>query len=199
MPVVRIPFPPLCYFFLTPSPDCEKLYSYWRREVKTKSGFLCAKRGKGFNHYWAIERYPSSLQMSAHQVTNMAHRITFNEDYKIIESEIYGEVAVNDITKMFNEMVDYSLKYESYLWLYDVNKAKRGISLVEVYYVPRKLDEILERLGSKKYAVKEAIVTNIDTEYFEFTETVSRNIGHRLKIFNDTDAARKWLIGKKDP
>ncbi len=129
----------------------------------------------------------------------MAHRITFNEDYKIIESEIYGEVAVNDITKMFNEMVDYSLKYESYLWLYDVNKAKRGISLVEVYYVPRKLDEILERLGSKKYAVKEAIVTNIDTEYFEFTETVSRNIGHRLKIFNDTDAARKWLIGKKDP
>jgi hypothetical protein len=48
----------------------------------------------------------------------MPHRITFNESYKIIESEMYGEIVVDDIIKMFNDMVDYSLKYESYLWLH---------------------------------------------------------------------------------
>jgi hypothetical protein len=43
-----------------------------------------------------------------------------------------------------------------------------------------------------------AIVTNTDVKDFEFVETVARNVGHKLKIFNDTDAARKWLTGKKD-
>lgn len=127
----------------------------------------------------------------------MAYRITFNKDHKIIESEIYGEVVVNDVIKMSNDMVDYSLEYNSYLWLYDFHGTKR-INLIDIYYMPRQLDEILKRLGREKHAIKMAIVTNTDVKDFEFVETVARNVGHKLKIFDDTDAARKWLIGEKD-
>jgi hypothetical protein len=68
----------------------------------------------------------------------MAYKITFNEDYKTIESEIYGEVVVNDVIKMSNDMADYSLKYNSYLWLYDFHGTKRKINLIDIYYLPRR-------------------------------------------------------------
>jgi hypothetical protein len=75
--------------------------------------------------------------------------------------------------------------------LNDMRAAKIEISMVEAFQSPA----IMDKSGSTR-TMRRALVVASDFNKAEFIETVTRNRGHDLMVFNDIEKARQWWLSK---
>lgn len=75
--------------------------------------------------------------------------------------------------------------------LNDMSSARIQISIVDVFQSPA----IMDNSGITRIT-KRALVVPPDFDKSEFLETVTRNRGHDLMVFNDIEKAKQWLLSK---
>jgi hypothetical protein len=71
-----------------------------------------------------------------------------------------------------------------------------SLSTMEIYDLPKIIQEIASDLETQMYRFKRALVNSEGIDDFAFYETVSRNQGQNVTLFRDVDEARRWLLGK---
>jgi len=79
--------------------------------------------------------------------------------------------------------------------LYDVRQSRTKVPIVEWFQLPRNLEVFMD---TKKRRVKAAVLISPDdaVDKYSFYETVTTNLGIKLKIFFDEDDAIEWLCKK---
>lgn len=123
----------------------------------------------------------------------MAHKTIFNVETGIIETKYQGIVAFNEVKEVVSESTTLSKESKCYLWLADFSEATLNLSTMEIYDLPKLILEAGTLLNIAAFHIKRAIVIIRDKANYEFAETVSKNRGQNIDLFDDIGNARKWL------
>jgi len=75
--------------------------------------------------------------------------------------------------------------------LNDMSAATINISFLEIFGSPEIMDN-----SKVPRSAKRALIVPPDFNNAYFLETVSRNRGHDMMVFNDRGKAKKWLFGQ---
>lgn len=115
----------------------------------------------------------------------------------IIAGNITGEVNGQLLKEYSVETKNLCQQYNCHLILTDYRNASFSFSVVDIYRLPEKHNELLNSLGLNIHAVKRASVFNQNTaEMAKFFEDVAVNRGQRFKAFSDKEKALEWLLNE---
>lgn len=109
-----------------------------------------------------------------------------------------GEITQSEGEKIITAARTTAAEY-GYSVLYDVRQSRTNIPIIEWFQLPRNLQVFKDE---KMRGVKAAVLISRDddeVDKYKFYETVTDNLGIRLKIFFDEAQALKWLDGKPSP
>ena len=122
-------------------------------------------------------------------MSNKQYEITRDDEHYIMRINVHGVLA-KDIGEKVIAQGRTKAAENQYNILCDVRQAKIKAAFTDWYYLPRKLD-----IYSKTKAVKTAILVTPgqQEEEYSFFETVTHNLGIRVKIFTRGKDALKWL------
>ncbi len=126
----------------------------------------------------------------------MPYNITYNEEHKIIESVFTGTVNIEDLIDLMKSETDLSLRHDCYLSLIDFTRAKIDIDTMTIYNIPNLIEQIARPLGENKHKTRWAMLANKSDVNLAFIEIVTQHRGLKLQLFNSTDIAMLWLLGK---
>ena len=124
----------------------------------------------------------------------MPHKVTYNSETHIVESEIYGILSLDEAIELIENIGQACAKNNCPLCLSDYRGATLNLSTIELYDIPKKLTNILDSLGLSAHKIKRAIVVPENLKDFRFYETVTLNTGQRIKMFQDISEAQNWLL-----
>lgn len=124
----------------------------------------------------------------------MEAKTEYIEDLKIIETNLTGDVHFNDVVSFLYEVIELAVLHKCYSWLVNYQSSSFKMSTLEIYELPRKIWNMMEVLGENKYSVKRAIVNTRDKSDLLFLETTAKNTGQNLRIFENIDEAKKWIV-----
>jgi hypothetical protein len=101
-----------------------------------------------------------------------------------VEGQVTPELAI----EMMVEMLDIAAKHESSKFLVDLRGTTLLSATIDTFELPG-------RLAKVGFAPEHrlAIVYSSDESDHRFLETVSRNRGLQIKVFEDFDEAENWL------
>jgi len=122
----------------------------------------------------------------------MPTEIQYLEDKKIVSIKQSGKISAAEMRKTAMEAQKLAIENGTNLVLSDNTEMVTDARTTDLFNLPR----LYEELGVSKSS-KIAIVMNIVSgrkDYYQFYETVCRNVGYDVKLFNDTEAAEKWLL-----
>ncbi len=109
----------------------------------------------------------------------------------ILEIIIKGEIEINTVEKLQNEVFDIEKSTNSKSVIIDVRGIKGRFGPTEAYFRVR-------NYPSEQWGLDVAVVDLEENESFEsFHEITANNVGLSLKCFTDTDAARAWLRSRQ--
>jgi hypothetical protein len=80
------------------------------------------------------------------------------------------------------------------LCLSDYRDATFELSTLEIYDIPYVLSYIVTSEGLRPSQFKRAIVVVKSFHDYHFFETVTLNAGQNIRLFPDTEEAKKWLL-----
>ncbi len=129
--------------------------------------------------------------------TAMAYKVTYNADEDCVHARIEGAVDLAMAHRYAREVIKQLSAHHCLRLLNDMRQASVHLSTVDIYELPAWIDE-----RGVNRACKRALVVAQDFSEYKFFETVSRNHGHLLEvfadsnttgIFRDTTKAREWL------
>lgn len=126
----------------------------------------------------------------------MPYTIAYNTAAHIIELSFQGGITVSDAREMVNDVLELATKHKCSLLLNDFRDAEISASTVEIYEFPLTVAEGFVSAGGNPAGFKRALVVAKGLEDFHFFETVSINRGQDVKLFNNLDEARKWLLNR---
>lgn len=110
---------------------------------------------------------------------------------KVIFIKFTGKVTLKILEDSFKACLDMSSKSGVNRYLVDHTELQPSLSAVEVYEIPKIYDQLyLEK--SSRIAVIASKNPNL-RENTKFFETVSRNRGYMVRLFDDRQSSLKWL------
>lgn len=124
----------------------------------------------------------------------MSHEIIYNSGEKIIEVKTQGNITADDMTTTLSEAFQALKDNNCTLLLADFRESSMHLSTLEIYALPKIIADIATSLGINVYKIKRAVVTSSDSDDLRFKENVTVNQGQHLRIFQNIDQARKWLL-----
>jgi hypothetical protein len=131
----------------------------------------------------------------------MAYKVGYNAEENCVTASIEGVVDLDTAHEYAREIIKHLAGHDCVCLLNDMRKASIRLSTIDLYDLPAWIEEALEEAGVSR-ACKRALVVSRDFDQYKFYETVSRNHGHVLEVFADTNAthifrnrtqAREWL------
>jgi hypothetical protein len=126
----------------------------------------------------------------------MSYAVQYDAEAGLITIEITGRINIPLVRKLGPEVVRIAQEHHCFLVLNDAREATPSFITMELYDLPKIIQEIAAESATQVYRFKRALVVSKDIDDFTFFETVSRNRGQNVMLFRDVDAARKWLLGK---
>lgn len=117
----------------------------------------------------------------------------YNEKDQVIETQLYGDVTIENVFSFIDKMIELSLEHNNYQWIINYTNARYKLGTFDIYYLPNAVYEKLSKLGDKRDMVKRAIVCVNDKEDFSFLYSVALKKGQNLKIFDTRTEALEWL------
>lgn len=131
----------------------------------------------------------------------MACKVIYDADEDCVHATIQGEVDLALVHRYSREIIEQLSAHNCLRVLNDMRRASPKLSTVDIYELPAWIEEEAEEAGIHR-SCKRALLVSRDFKDYEFFETVSRNHGHLLEvftdsnttgIFRDTASAREWL------
>ena len=109
-----------------------------------------------------------------------------------------GEITKSDGEKIITVARTTAAEYKYLAALYDLRQSRTSIPIVELFQLSRNLE--VYKIQEMR-TIKAAILISPDDEVdkYKFYETVTDNLGIRLKIFFDESQALEWLAAKPPP
>jgi len=120
----------------------------------------------------------------------MKYELKYDEERDLIMGQVHGEFDSSVVVKMVSDLGAMIQEHDCYRLLNNLRDAKITPETLDIYAMPRVVEKTREVVRCRR-----AILVNPPLEDFLFLETASVNMGHQFKIFTDSDAAIKWLLG----
>lgn len=117
-----------------------------------------------------------------------------DKEANFITIEYIDIVPKTELFEALYSAVDLAFKNGIYLFLADCRELKGGHSVIDLYDLVMKIDDL-----RKKQPFKEAVLFQENKWLFKevlFFETVCFNKGYLVKAFNDRSKAVNWLLNK---
>jgi hypothetical protein len=127
----------------------------------------------------------------------MTHTVIYNQDLKVIETKVQGNISLKNLKELIAEIAQISEETGCVLILNDNREATIQLSTVDIYGLPRIMEETFISLGIDPSRLMRAHVIARDAKDTHFYETVSANIFQTVRFFYDIDEAKKWLFSRK--
>jgi hypothetical protein len=131
----------------------------------------------------------------------MPYKVVYNADEDYVHATIQGKVDLALVHRYSREIIKQLNTHHCLRVLNDMRKASPELSTLDIYELPAWLEEEAEEAGIDR-SCKRALVVARDFDDYQFYETVSRNHGHLLEVFADSNKtglfrdmtkAREWL------
>jgi len=119
----------------------------------------------------------------------MPYSIHYDKEISCIMVVVDGELDIALLQRMASETATITNRQDCRLILNDLRKAKPS-KVFEVYKMP----EIAAQSGINQ-SYRRALVVGDKAPDFHFLETVFINRGNKVKMFENFEEARDWLIG----
>jgi hypothetical protein len=127
----------------------------------------------------------------------MPYIVQYNAQNHILEGVFTG-VVNRELLKQYSiDSKKVYLEHHCKLSLSDYRKAIFDLSIIDLYRLPQKHNDLLNSFGMNIFKLKRAAVFNQEgAEMAKFFEDVAVNRGQQFKAFTDKDAAMEWLLSK---
>ena len=124
----------------------------------------------------------------------MPHTVIYNPEANIIESKFQGDLTFNEVKEFISEGALIAKEKDCTLFLTDYREVRLKLSSLEIYEVPKLMENRFASLGLNARRLRRAIVVAKDLKDYLFYETVAINSGQCAQVFYDIDQAKKWLF-----
>lgn len=126
----------------------------------------------------------------------MAHTVFYNPDTKIIEAKVQGNLTETEANELIAEVIQIGRENKCLLCLSDYREAILNLSIFEIFEIPKKISKIVAPYGVNAAKLKRAIVVANNLKAYRFFETITLNSGQNIRLFQDIDKAKEWLLQK---
>jgi hypothetical protein len=116
----------------------------------------------------------------------MAYKVTYDPEEDCVHASIEGAVDLPRAQQYAREIIEQLRAHHCLRVLNDMRKASTKLSTVDIYELPAWIEEACEEAGVNRFC-KRALLVSRDFNDYEFFETVSRNHGHLLEVFADSE------------
>lgn len=119
--------------------------------------------------------------------------ILFDDERNIVRATVVGEMLQTDGEKVITTTRKTAAEKGCNI-IYDIRQATTKVAFAEWYHLPRKL-EVFKQPNSRQ--IKAAVLASPEDKAvsgYQFYETVTENLGFKLRIFFDESEAIAWLI-----
>ncbi len=120
----------------------------------------------------------------------MAYTISVNPEHHILEVVTWGEETPESLEQQLKDVVETSEKEKTNKVLIDVSKGEKIPSATDLYFFMSTLPRNL--IYAMVFDDGKGTASDI-----KFSETVSKNVGIQINLFNNKTAAIKWLVERK--
>ena len=124
----------------------------------------------------------------------MPHTVSYNPGLNLIEVEIRGSYTLADAKELLTTTVELVNRHECFSILCDLREAKIGLSTLEIHEAPATLGSTIAASGIEIHKLRRALIVDQTNPDARFLETVARNSGHQVTIFQNFDDAKRWLL-----
>lgn len=125
----------------------------------------------------------------------MTHSITYNTKDKIIETIIQGELFENEAEEIIAGIVQLAVEKSCFLCFTDYREANLQLSTIQLHKIPERISEAAYALNIHPAKFKRAVVVKKSKDGYRFFETVTLNSGQNIKMFDNVEKAKEWLLG----
>jgi hypothetical protein len=121
--------------------------------------------------------------------------IEYDKTRQVIIGKITGDIDSNVLKQLVVEMDQFNSHQPVKFSLNDYRDAQFSFSIVELYQLPGKHDNLLRSIGQNVHILKRAIlIDKKDAAQAKFFENVAVNQGQKVKLFTEESAAFEWLL-----
>jgi len=124
----------------------------------------------------------------------MPHTITYNSEMHILEANIQGDYLVDEAKQLMLETLKMIEEHDCFRILIDVRDAELKLSAWEIYSASLNFSEAAIASDLPILKTKRAIVVTEESKDTKYVETLFAKRGHRVKLFQDVDEAKEWLL-----
>jgi hypothetical protein len=124
----------------------------------------------------------------------MTHTVAYNLGLGVIETIIRGKLTLSEAQEIISEIGQMAVERNCFLCLSDYREATIEMSTLQIHHIPKELSNIMTSLGLRASQFKRAIIVKQSFQDYHFFETVTLNAGQSIRLFQDTDEAKKWLF-----
>jgi hypothetical protein len=124
----------------------------------------------------------------------MAHTVRYNPDLQIIVTWTQGEVTLSESKEIISEIIQLAVAQNCFLCLGDFRDETIKLSTLEIYDLPKIISNASTAQGIPASRFKRAIVVKQGWNDFHFYETVTLNHRQNIKLFEDIEEAKRWLL-----
>ena len=125
----------------------------------------------------------------------MSFSIYYDEELNIIRGVLSGPVDNAVLRQYTIEMERFHTPGVLDRILSDYRDAEFSYSVVELFHLPDRHNDLLKSIGANIHSFKRALLlAKKNDEIGHFFENVANNRGQRVKVFFDEAEAIKWLI-----
>lgn len=118
----------------------------------------------------------------------MSHTLKYNPDTDCIELTVLGTFTMDRLKSIAPEVAGLAYKSGCRRILNDMSGATIAVSFTDIYRSPAEMDQ-----SGIRRTTRRALVVPPSFGEADFLETVTRNRGHNLRVFQDRESAMKWL------
>jgi hypothetical protein len=121
--------------------------------------------------------------------------ILLDDDLRLVKVCVTGDVSESDGRNVISTARELASEH-NYNILYDMREAITNVPFAGWFRIPRELDVF--KTSNAKIIKAAIIITRTDNELkgYRFYETVTYNLGFRIRIFFDENEAMDWLMSK---
>jgi len=118
--------------------------------------------------------------------------IEYLEEFRTIHIRYSGTSNAEHFKRSFEECVSLAGKYKVNRFLVDTTEYTPALSAADIYGFPKAYAQLLVERQTRFAVIQpENPVTRKNLAFFE---TVCRNSGYLVKLFEDKESAMAWLI-----
>jgi hypothetical protein len=124
----------------------------------------------------------------------MTHTVTYNPDPGVIHTIAQGKLTLSEAKEIITEIAQLAIEKNCFLCLSDYRQVTMEMTTLQIHDLPKILSTIVASLGLRPSQFRRAIIAEKDSKDYLFFETVTLNNAQQVRLFQDVEEAKKWLL-----